>query len=416
VRRLEPEDALKLRERREAASTEIVAAVAGLIADVRARGDAAVLDAVRRFQGAEAGAFAVADAEWDRLAAACPDPVRKALETAAARIAAFQGRQLPHGYQVDAAGARLELLVHPLDRVLCYAPGGRASYPSTVLMTAVPARIAGVQRVLVTSPRVTPEVAAAARIAGAHALYRLGGAHAVAAFALGTETLPQVDKIVGPGNAYVTEAKRQLALSGEVGIDLVAGPTEVVIVCDGSADPDIVAVDLIAQAEHDPMALALAVTPVAELAEKILAALAAELRTFPNPVAEEALRARGGVVVVDGLDAALALADDLAPEHLQLSIDDPEAALHRVTHAGAVFLGHHTPVPVGDYIAGPNHTLPTGGTARFASALSPADFVRRQSVLAYTEERMRTDGDAIRALAGAEGLPGHARAVEVREA
>jgi len=256
-------------------------------------------------------------------------------------------------------------------------------------------------------------VAAAARIAGATRILRAGGAQAIAALAIGTAHIPRCDVIVGPGNAYVTEAKRQL--SGEVGIDSLAGPTEVAIVADSSAHPAQVAADLIAQAEHDPLALAVLVTPDRGLALRVLEAIEAELREHPNPVAGQALSARGAALLTRTLDEALAFADDLAPEHLQLVVRDPRAALSRVPRAAAVFLGPHAPVPVGDYLAGPNHTLPTAGTARFASPLSASAFVRRQNVIEYPAAQLAEDAKAIRALATAEGLHGHARSIAVRE-
>ena len=315
-------------------------------------------------------------------------------------------------------GGVLRSLVIPLERVACYVPGGRATYPSTVIMTAAVAHLAGVHDVIVTTPPrrdggISPAIAAAARIAGATRILRAGGAHAVAAVAIGTDGIPRCDAVVGPGNVYVTEAKRQL--SGEVRIDSLAGPTEVVIVADGSAEPRIVAADLIAQAEHDPLALAVVVTDDRRLASAVQRHLEDELRQRPNAVAEQALRARGAAVVAPSLQDALAFADELAPEHLELLVRDPGSALGRVKRAAAVFVGPHAPVPVGDYMAGPNHTLPTSGTARFASPLSASDFVRRQNVIEYGARQLRADAQEIRALAEAEGLTAHARAVQVRE-
>ena len=281
-------------------------------------------------------------------------------------------------------------------------------------MTATLARLAGVPEVIVATPprrdgSVLPEVAAAARIAGVSRILLAGGAQAVAALALGTATIPRADAIVGPGNAYVTEAKKQL--SGAVRIDSLAGPTEVVIVADASADPALIAADLIAQAEHDPLALAVLITPARQLAEAVIQALVSE---EVGPVATQALKARGAAVIARDLDEALAFADELAPEHLELLVRDPRAAVARVPRAAAVFVGPHSPVPVGDYLAGPNHTLPTSGTARFASPLSVTDFVRRQNVIEYGAEQLAEDAAAIASLAHAEGLHAHARAIEVR--
>lgn len=408
--------ALELRARL-GGDERVTRAVSEVIAAVRARGDEAVHEAAVRFDGVSFGPerFRVSEADWDRLAAACPPDVSEALELAAARIRAFHELQLPATAWIEEDGAHLELRPIPLDSVLCYAPGGRASYPSTVLMTAVPARVAGVPRVVVTSPAkgdedISPAIARAARIAGAHELWRIGGVQAVAAFAVGTESVARVAKVVGPGNAFVTDAKRQL--SAEVGIDSLAGPTEVLIVAEeGVADPRWIACDLIAQAEHDPEARAVLVTPSAALADAVEQALAKETL---GEVSARALREHGCVIVAASLDEALEFADLYAPEHLELVLHEPEAALERVKNAGAVFLGAYTPVPVGDYIAGANHTLPTAGTARFSSGLSTADFMRRQSVVRYDAERLRRDAGPLGAIARAEGLPAHAQAVEAR--
>ncbi|HKB75351.1 MAG TPA: histidinol dehydrogenase [Myxococcales bacterium] len=398
---------------------EVAPAVSRIVAEVRARGEAAVRELTLRFDGADLPDAFLPAREWDALAARCPPAVRAALEKAAQRVRAFHAPQVPQGYeQLLPDGGRLRSVVVPLARAACYVPGGRAVYPSTVIMTAAVARLAGVPEVIVTTPprrdgSVAPEVAAAARIAGATRVLRAGGAQAIAALALGAGAIPRCDVIVGPGNAYVTEAKRQLA--GEVRIDSLAGPTEVVIVADASADARLVAADLIAQAEHDPLALALLVTPHRALAQAVQASLEAELRDRPNRVALESLRARGAAVVASSLEEALAFADELAPEHLELLVSEPAAALPRVSRAAAVFVGPHAPVPVGDYLAGPNHTLPTSGTARFASPLGPADFVRRQNVIEYGARQLAADAAEIRALAEAEGLHAHGRAVEVRK-
>jgi len=398
---------------------EVGAAVARIIGEVRARGEAALRELTRRFDGADLADPFLPAAEWDALAARCPEPVRAALEKAAQRVRAFHAPQVPESYEQRLPdGGLLRCLVFPLARAACYVPGGRAVYPSTVIMTAAVARLAGVPEVIVATPprsdrSIAPEVAAAARIAGATSILRAGGAQAVAALALGAGSIPRCDVIVGPGNAYVTEAKRQLA--GSVRIDALAGPTEVVIVADASADARLIAADLIAQAEHDPLALSILVTPERALAQAVRAALETELRERPNRIAAESLRARGAAVVAASLDEALAFADELAPEHLELLVREPAAALPRVRRAAAVFVGAHAPVPVGDYLAGPNHTLPTSGTARFASPLGASDFVRRQNVIEYGARQLAADAAGIRALAEAEGLHAHGRAVEVRK-
>jgi histidinol dehydrogenase len=391
--------------------------VRDLIEDVRTRGDLAVDEAARRFDGNARGpaSFRVTDAEWDALAARCAAPVREALTFAAGRIKAFHELQRPATARLQEGGATLELRPVPMRSALCYAPGGRAVYPSTVLMTAIPARVAGVKRVVVTSPAkglddLSPAIAAAARIAGADELWRVGGVQAIAGFALGTETLARVDKICGPGNAFVTEAKRQLA--SEVGIDSLAGPTEVLIVAEeGVADPRWIACDLVAQAEHDPEARSVLVTTSARLIDEVEAALA---REDIGPVARQSLETHGCAILAGSLDEALRFADDYAPEHLELVVNDATTLLDRVATAGAVFVGPYSPVPVGDYVAGGNHTLPTAGTGRFSSGLSVHDFLRRQTLIAYDEARLRHDVRVLRTLADAEGLPAHARAAEVR--
>jgi histidinol dehydrogenase len=397
---------------------EVPGAVAGIIADVRERGDVAVRALTERFDGARLDSLFLEDARWDALAAECPAPVREALQLAHLRVRAFHAPQVASSYSMELEdGGVLRCLTIPLRRAACYVPGGRAAYPSTVIMTVTVARLAGVPEVIVATPprrdgTVLPEVADAARIAGASRILLAGGAQAIAALALGTEAIPRVDVIVGPGNAYVTEAKKQLA--GEVRIDALAGPTEVVIVADSSADPRQIAADLVAQGEHDPLALSVLITADASLAQRTVEALQRELSDHPNPIASRSLPAHGAAVIARDLDEALAFADELAPEHLELLLRDPQAAIPKVSRAAAVFAGHHAPVPVGDYLAGPNHTLPTSGTARFASPLSATDFVRRQNVIEYGARQLAADARSIETLAHAEGLHGHARAVEVR--
>jgi histidinol dehydrogenase len=397
---------------------QVTSEVTAIIADVRRRGDAAVRELTERFDGPRLESMFLDDSRCDALAAQCAPAVREALGIAHQRVRAFHAPQVPPSYSLQLEGGGvLRCLTIPLRRAACYVPGGRAAYPSTVIMTVAVARLAGVPEVIATTPprpdgSILPEVAAAARIAGATRILLAGGAQAVAALALGTQTIPRVDVIVGPGNAYVTEAKRQL--SGEVRIDSLAGPSEVAIVADSSADPRQIAADLVAQGEHDPLALSVLVTPDASLAERTVQALDRELSEHPNRVATQSLAARGAAIVTRDLDEALAFADELAPEHLELLLRDPVSAIPRVPRAAAVFVGHYAPVPVGDYLAGPNHTLPTSGTARFASPLSASDFVRRQNVIEYGPGQLATDAPAIESLAHAEGLHGHARAIEVR--
>ena len=402
-----------------ATDPDTVARVAAIVDEVRRRGDAAVLDFTKRFDGVELRAeeLRVSEAEW---AAATVSPrLGAALAEAARRIEAFHRHQLPRSWWVrDEHGSLLGQQVTPLDRVGCYVPGGTAAYPSTVLMNLIPARVAGVRELVVVSPpgadgRLPAAVLAAARLAGATAVYRVGGAQAVAALAYGTATVPAVDKIVGPGNIYVALAKR--LVFGDVGIDLVAGPSEVVVVADRTAEATHVAADLLAQAEHDPLARAVCLTDDAELGGRVAAAVARQCPALPRAaIAEAAIRAHGAVVVTQDLAEALAIANRLAPEHLELAVADPFAWLPAVRHAGAIFLGVHTPEVVGDYLAGPNHVLPTGATARFASGLSVEDFIKRSSLIHYTPAGLRAAWPDLAALAEAEGLHGHSEAARIR--
>jgi len=397
----------------------IGAAVTRILADIRLRGDAALRELTAKFDGADLDDPFLPEAQWDALASRCPAPVREALVRAAERVRTFHAPDIPKSYEQRlSSGAVLRSIAIPFQHVACYVPGGRAVYPSTVIMTAAVAKLCGVEDVIVATPprrdgSIPAEVAAAARIAGANRILRAGGAQAIAALAEGTTRIPRCDAIVGPGNAYVTEAKRQV--QSDVRIDSLAGPTEVVIVADSTANPRHLAADLIAQAEHDPLALAVLLTPERSLAVQVAESVATELRDHPNPVAMQSLTAQGAAVVTRTLDEALAFADEMAPEHLQLVLRDPHSALLRVRNAAAVFVGAYSPVPVGDYIAGPNHTLPTVGTARFSSPLSASVFVRRQNVIEYPAPQLAEDGPAIRALATAEGLHGHARSIAVRE-
>lgn len=402
-----------------AADPEVLARVATIVDDVRRRGDAALVELTKRFDGVELepGALRVSAAEWAGARVAAD--LEAALAEAARRIEAFHRHQLPRSWWVrDEHGSLLGQQVTPLDRVGCYVPGGTAAYPSTVLMNLIPARVAGVQELVIASPpgpdgRLAPAVLAAARLAGATEAYRVGGAQAVAALAYGTATIRPVDKIVGPGSLYVTLAKR--LVFGDVGIDLVAGPSEVVVVADGTAVAAHVAADLLAQAEHDPLSRAVCLTDDAGLAAEVVAAVARQCPALSRaPIAEAAIRSQGAVVVTRDLAEAVMIANRLAPEHLELAVADPFAWLPRVRHAGAIFLGAHTPEVVGDYVAGPNHVLPTGGTARFASGLSVEDFVKRSSLIHYTRAGLRAAWPHLRRLAEAEGLHGHAEAARLR--
>ena len=400
---------------------EIARRVGEIIAAVREQGDSALLDFTRRFDHVTLGAaeLAVTAAEYAAAEVAVGAPTLRSLRYAAERIERFHQECAPRSWRMkDDNGSRLGQEVRPLDRVAVYVPGGRAAYPSTVLMTVVPARVAGVREIVLVSPpaadgSMNAAVLAAARIAGVTEAYRVGGAQAVAALAYGTATIRKVDKIVGPGNIYVALAKAQVF--GDVGIDMVAGPSEVLVVADDSADAAFVAADLLAQAEHDPMARAVLLTSSAGLRDAVAAELAVQLAALPRrEIAGAALASHGALVLTASLDEAVELANGLAPEHLELQVRDPEALLASVRHAGAVFLGRHTPEVVGDYVAGPNHVLPTGGTARFSSALSTEDFVTRLSVIDYSPEGLAEAGPHVGRLSRVEGLDGHGAAAAVR--
>jgi len=404
-----------------AVDPEIARRVSEIVTAVREKGDAALLDFTQRFDHVvlTAPELRVTPEEFAAAERAVGEATRHSLRYAAERIERFHRECAPRSWRMeDANGSRLGQEVRPLDRVAVYVPGGRAAYPSTVLMTVVPARVAGVSEVVLVSPPAADKslnavVLAAARIAGVTMAYRVGGAQAVAALAYGTETVPRVDKIVGPGSIYVALAKAQVF--GDVGIDMVAGPSEVLVVADESAAAAFVAADLLAQAEHDPMARAVLLTPSSALRDAVAAELERQLAALPRrAIAGAALDRHGALVLTANLEEAVELANGLAPEHLELQVRDPEGLLGRVRRAGAVFLGRHTPEVVGDYVAGPNHVLPTGGTARFSSALSTEDFVTRLSVIEYSREGLVEAGPHVAELSRVEGLEGHGAAAAVR--
>jgi histidinol dehydrogenase len=394
--------------------------VAAIIADIRARGDAALLDYTARFDRLTltADRLRVTAAEIDAARAAVPADRLAALDLAASRIEAFHRAQLPAELRLtDEAGLTLGMRWIPLDAVGLYVPGGKAAYPSSVLMNAVPARVAGVSRIAMCVPApdgvLNPLVLAAAHRAGVAEIYRVGGAQAVAALAYGTASIAPVDRIVGPGNVYVAEAKRQVF--GHVGIDSIAGPSEVVVLADAANDPRLVAVDLLAQAEHDEAAQAILITDNAAFAEAVAAAVAAELPTLPRAaIAGASWQSHGAIILVRDWEEAADLANRLAPEHLQLMLAEPEPVFARIRHAGAVFLGRFCPEAVGDYVAGPNHVLPTGRTARFASGLSVFDFLKRTTWVRADAAALAQIGPAGVTLAEAEGLQAHARSIALR--
>ena len=400
---------------------EVDAAVAAIIDDVRNRGDEAVLDYTARFDRVRAASVAALElraddleAAWHGLAAA----EREALEVAARRIRAFHERQRSESWSVtEPDGTRLGQQVTPLARVGVYVPGGTAAYPSTVLMNALPAKVAGVAEIIMVVP--TPDgarnalVLAAAHLAGVTRAFAIGGAQAIAALAYGTATIPPVDKIVGPGNVYVAAAKRRVF--GAVGIDLIAGPSEILVIADASANPDWIAMDMFSQAEHDESAQAILLTPDAQLIDAIAASMARQLPALPRrEVIAASLARRGALVKVRDLAEACAVADRIAPEHLELAVAEPDLLLDRIHNAGAIFLGHFSSEAIGDYCAGPNHVLPTARSARFSSPLGVYDFQKRTSVIAISREAAQTLGRVAATLARGEGLCAHARSAELR--
>lgn len=394
--------------------------VADIIAAVRERGDDAVIAFTARFdrQTLSVDRLQFSAAEVDAAVASIPAELAASLDLAAIRIEAFHRAQLPRDLRMtDAAGVTMGMRWNALDAVGLYVPGGKAAYPSSVLMNAIPARVAGVSRIAMCVPTpdgvLNPLVLAAARRAGVTEIYRIGGAQAVAALAYGTASIPAVDRIVGPGNAYVAEAKRQVF--GRVGIDNIAGPSEVVVLADADNDPRHIAVDLLAQAEHDEAAQSILITDSAKFGDAVASAVLDELPTLPREViAGASWEAHGAVIVVEDWAQAVGLVNRLAPEHLQLMLRNPDAVFERIRHAGAVFLGAFCPEAIGDYVAGPNHVLPTGRTARFASGLSVFDFLKRTTFVSTTQAALDEIGPAAVALAEAEGLQAHARSIVLR--
>jgi histidinol dehydrogenase len=410
----------------EAAQDESVdRTVASILADVKARGDAAVIEYTRRFDGLVVSSMTELELSQNELQQALsglPSVQRAALEAAAQRVLDYHQRQPLRSWQYEeehegTRGTMLGQKVTPLDRVGLYVPGGKASYPSSVLMNAIPARVAGVRDLIMVVPTPfgehNPLVLAAAALARVDRVFTIGGAQAVAALAYGTQTIPRVDKIVGPGNAYVAAAKRRVF--GIVGIDMVAGPSEILVICDGQTNPDWVAMDLFSQAEHDELAQSVLICPDAAYIERVAASLDRLLPTMPRQqVIRAALENRGALIQVRDLDEACGIANRIAPEHLELSVSDAEAWVEKIHHAGAIFIGRYTSESLGDYCAGPNHVLPTSGSARFSSPLGVYDFQKRTSLIRVSQAGAKTLGRIAATLAYGEGLPAHARAAEYR--
>lgn len=399
---------------------DVAIQVKRIIADVRAGGDAALVELSNKFDRANLtqATLKISAAEIDAAIAQVPQAQKNAIETAAKRIEAYHRRQLPEDENFsDQTGARLGWRWTPVDSAGLYVPGGTASYPSSVLMNAIPARVAGVGRIVMVTPasggKINPLVLAAARRAGVSDIFRVGGAQAIAALAYGSESIAAVDKIVGPGNAWVAAAKREVF--GQVGIDSIAGPSEILVIADAANDPDWIAADLLSQAEHDASSQSILITDDAAFADRVAEAAERALALLPRKeIAAKSWNNYGGIIVVANWDEGAALADRFAPEHLEIATADPDALLTKVRHAGAIFLGTHTPEAMGDYIAGPNHVLPTSRSARFSSGLSVLDFMKRTTILQLDAAAMAELGPQAIALAEAEGLEAHARSIALR--
>jgi histidinol dehydrogenase len=401
-------------------SPDVDDTVAAIIADVRARGDAAVIELTETFDRLTLtpGTLRFSEAEIDALIAQVPQAERDALDLAAARIRAYHARQMPQDASwTEENGATLGWRWSPVTAAGLYVPGGLASYPSSVLMNAIPAKVAGVERLAITVPtpdgQANPLVLLAARLAGVDEVYRIGGAQAIAALAYGTETIAPVDKITGPGNAYVAAAKRRVF--GRVGIDMIAGPSEILVIADKGQNPDWIALDMLSQAEHDASAQALLITDDAALARDVATAIEARLETLERrAIAGASWRDYGAIITVPDLATAATLSNRIAPEHLELCVTDPDALSARITHAGAIFLGAWTPEAIGDYVGGPNHVLPTARSARFSSGLSVLDFLKRTTLAKMTPEALAAIGPAAETLARAESLEAHGLSVRAR--
>ncbi len=399
-------------------NAEVETTVRDIIAQVRAYGDTALLELSRRFDSPLLADLEVSEEEWDRAEGLVPDAVKIAIQTSAANISAFHEKQKKTSWLDSQPDRVLGQLIRPLDRVGVYVPGGTASYPSTVLMTVVPAYTAGVREIVLCSPArkngtVDPLVLYAAKIAGVKRIFTIGGAQAVAAMAFGTKCVPAVDKIVGPGNVYVNVAKK--LLWGVVDIDMLAGPSEVCVVADAGANPRFAALDMLTQAEHDTESAAFLITPSIELARLVEQEIDLQLQTLPRrEILKKALDKSGAIIVSESMDQAFDLANAAAPEHLALMVRDPLAALGHIKNAGAVLMGDYSPQTLGDYMAGPSHTLPTSGTARFASPLHVDTFLKKSSFIYYTQSALRELAAPVTAFARAEGFEAHAAAVEAR--
>lgn len=399
---------------------DVSGAVAEIIAGVREKGDRALIGYAEKFDGVRLGSLRVTEEEIDAAFARVEPEFIRILERAASNIKRFHEKQIRRGFEFEAErGVVLGQKIVPVEKAGVYVPGGTAAYPSTVLMDTIPAKLAGVKNVIMTTPpgkdgKVPDVILAAAKLCGVDTVFRSGGAQAIAALAYGTESVPKVDKIVGPGNAYVAEAKRQV--SGDVSIDMIAGPSEILIISDGNTDPAVLAADMLSQAEHDGAASAVLVTVSEELAERTARQLEIQLPLLPREnTARASIENNGKIIVADSLDKAVEISNALAPEHLELCVDDPFALLAKIRCAGSVFLGKNCPEPLGDYLAGTNHTLPTGGTARFSSPLSVDDFIKKIQFSYFTREALSAYKDDVAYFAEKEGLTAHARSALIRD-
>lgn len=402
------------------AEQDVSRIVRGIIADVRARGDEALIELSERFDRVTLtpATLRLSDAEIDAAEKEVSRELRAALETAARRIEDYHRRQLPEDMHFkDSAGASLGWRWKPVESVGLYSPGGTASYPSSVLMNAVPAQVVGVKRIVMVTPasggKINPAVLVAARIAGVHEIYRIGGAQAVAALAYGTKTIKPVVKIVGPGNAFVAAAKREVF--GKVGIDTIAGPSEILVVADGKNDPAWIAADLLSQAEHDASSQSVLITDDSAFADAVAGEVERQLAVLPRAdIARASWRENGAIILVGKIEDAAPLVDAIAPEHLEIATDDPESFMALVNNAGAIFLGRYTPEAIGDYVAGPNHVLPTSKAARFSSGLSVLDYLKRTTILSCDSDALNALGQAALSLAESEGLDAHGRSISIR--
>ena len=403
---------------RVAPEVDVEAVVSQIIADVRKGKDAALREYTRRFDRVDLTALEVSREEIEAAKNRVAPEFLEILKRAAENIRAYHRLQVCTGFEVEKDGIVLGQKVTPIENVGIYVPGGTAAYPSTVLMDTIPAKIAGCRQIVMVTPpgkdgTVNPAILAAADVAGVDRIFKVGGAQAVAALAYGTESIPQVDKIVGPGNAFVAEAKKQVF--GRVAIDMIAGPSEILIVADGASDPAHVAADMLSQAEHDRLASAVLVTDSADLAAAVREELETQLSQLPREaIARHSIDVNGKIIVAEDLEVAIEVANKLAPEHLELMVDDPFAYLDRIENAGSVFLGRNCPEALGDYFAGPNHTLPTSGTARFSSALSVDDFIKKSQYTYYTRDALRAVAEDVAYFARQEGLEAHARSAMIR--